>query len=207
MSDQPFSVPERLKFLRDEASRSTTELLATKAGAQRLTVFSVAVLGAVVPLFAAEMPNAETKIALLTVVVLLSSIFYGRAHILYHQAVLKGAYHRYLEIITNRLLDGEVFSDPEAVRVTGIRVENRINMLVIPIIYVVMGFCILYFGFDFSEGFAILLKSVEFLVSVFCIFIVLLIIFPILFRIFSSGTRFEKAVSNHLLLHDGESGP
>ena len=191
---------DQLKFLRDEAARSTVELVATRNSAQRHTLFSVAILGAVVPIFAQEVQNMEGKYTLTSIAMLISAIFFGRAHILYRQVVSKNAYQRYLEILSNRLVGVELFSDPEATRVTGSRWENKINMVVMPACFILLVFFTMYFGLGLSEDVSSSADLPYFQISLFCSVFVLIIVCPIFFRIFSSEKRFEKALAMHLRL-------
>lgn len=95
---------------------------------------------------------------------LLSCIFYNRAHLLYSQVVLKCAYARYLEVAANSLCGLAYFADAEAVRLAGGRVANRLNMILLPIIYAIFLLFVLWIELRFDRNYNELSMSINLII-------------------------------------------
>lgn len=127
-----------MEFVRAEVARISLDLTSLRNHAQALVVFSMAVLGAALPMWVSlETSAPQTRVAVLGVVVV-SIVFYSRAHLLYRMIVYRYAYLDALNDYSNKITGCSLFLDPEIKRLESARIPNNINMLVIPLLQILI---------------------------------------------------------------------
>ena len=197
MPDSEVPHSQNLKIIRDEAARLTPDMVQTRASAQRLVLFSIGVLGATIPIYT-QVSSPEVKKTIICIVVLLSANFYGRAHILYSQIILKGAFLRALDVMSNRLVGIEIFNDPENTRFYLPRKYNKFNMLIAPVL---QGLVILFVMGSFGVNWYLNKKCSDILGFGFSFLIggvVLFLLWPVFTGVFYTRGRFQDAVTEYL---------